>query len=401
MKFNGWTVVLAGCLLLPPVLALVFSLYGEHRLFFWDAKTIPCGLQAYAASGDPNAYLRNPDYAGACAGYGYEYMLPPAVTGVLSVMLKLLGLPVFNGLYFLLYCAGIGLLLQGARNHAGSWREPLLFAVLLACGVFVFEVGSGNVTLTILGLMCGLIAASGRFPRSDICLLALCVLASAFKPVFALYLLVPWYAHRNLRLPVLAATALISGFYAMDAFFNPAGFERWLNLIVPVVYGEPHFGVMRVMQAMGLGAGDWIVQGIVYAAWCVVVIGLLEFIVARMAAPQDRMMAALLAATLLLPRLKEYDAVILLPAFFWLQHQLSETHRRWLLRAVIALAFVAPAAWWWLRKLALWRSMQLHGLTSIADPGWLIATQGYFVTATVLLLFCFMALHHVPHRREG
>lgn len=377
-------------LLLPPVLALAYSLYGEHGMFFWDGRTIPCGLQSFNATGNPNAYLRDSAYPGPCAGYGYEYMLPPAVTAALAALLRGVGPDAFNVAYVLLYGGALAVLLRGAARFAGGWTAPLALAGLIACGVFVFEAGGGNITVPLLALLFLLCTQADRHPQRFAWTIPLCAVAAAFKPFYALYLLLPWFAQPALRLRVLAACSIVSGGYALDAWLQPAAFARWLNLIVPVVYAEPHFGIMRLMQALGLGAGDWWLQAGGYALWCALVLALLWRCRPHLATPAARALAALLAVTLLQPRLKEYDAVVIIPLAFWLLAQLPAARRQRLRLSLLLACGIVPALWWWLRKLGLFIAIEAPTATQIADPRWLIETQGFFLAGAVLILFGFL-----------
>lgn len=390
MKRRWFSGALLLALLLPPVLALAYSLYGEHGMFFWDGRTVPCGLQAFNDTGDPNAYLRNDAHPGACAGYGYEYMLPPAITVALAALLRLAGLDAVNGAYVLLYALALAALLRGAAGFAGQWRAPLALTGLIACGVFVFEFGGGNIAIPFLGLLFWLCLQAERQAERLAWTIPLCVIAAAFKPLYALYLLIPWFAAPALRLRVLAACSLVSVGYALDAWLQPAAFERWLNLIVPVVYAEPHFGIMRLMQAFGLGAGDWWPQAVGYALWSLAVLLVLWRCRQALATPGARALAALLAVTLLQPRLKEYDACVVIPLAFWLQTRLPVAQQRWLRRSLLLICGIVPALWWWLRKLGLFIAVEAPSATQIADPRWLIDTQGFFLAAAVLLLFGFL-----------
>jgi hypothetical protein len=380
---------LLALLLFAPVLAMVLSLYGQHGMVFWDAKTVPCGIQSMLHNGNPNAYLNNASYQGACAGYGYEYMLPPGITSFLAGFVDLAGVGTLNAVYFALYAVALALLADGARRYAGNARELVLFASLIVCGVFVFEIGGGNLTIVFVGLLLGLILRDEQNRLWAPGMVLLCVAASAVKPLYALYLFIPLFAAGS-WLAVAAAAAAISLGYALDATLQAAEFDRWLNLIIPVVYGEPHFGVMRLMQGLGLGAGDWLSQGGGYVLWCALVMGLLWSARPRLLTAQDRALAALLAVTLMLPRLKEYDAIVLIPLVFWLRSRLAARMQAWFQRLVVVLAFLLPALWWWVRKVGLMIAIPEPTLTQAADPGWLIATQGFFLAALLLVMFGFL-----------
>jgi len=316
-------------------------------------------------------------------------MLPPAVTLLLAGVVRAIGIDLLNAAYAVVYALALALLAWAARRQAASAREWLLFAGLFACGVFVFEAGSGNITIVFVALLLGLILTGEAHRHWVACLVLLCVAASAFKPLYALYLFIPLFA-AGAWLAVAAAAAAILAGYAIDALWQAARFDQWLNLIVPIVYAEPHFGVMRLMQWAGLGAGDWLAQAGGYVVWCAAVIGLLWLARPRLPTATDRALAALLGVTLMLPRLKEYDAVVLVPLVFWLRAGLPAQRRRLFERLAIGLGFLLPALWWWVRKAGLFIAVPQPTLTQIADPAWLIATQGFFVAALLLLMFGFL-----------
>lgn len=393
MRANGVRRAALLALLIVPVITLAWSLYVDHGMLFWDAKTIPCGVQAYLAGGDPNAYLRNPGYAGACAGYGYEYMLPPAVTHVLGGLWTLLGDAPLRVLYALVYLLSLGLILAAARRLAPAPGAAVAAAALMVCGVFVFEAGGGNLTVVFLA---ALLATALYRPDRMAWLVPLCAVAAFVKPFYALYLLVPLFARPRLALTVLAAVCAVSVGYALDAALHPAEFDRWLRLSVAVVYGEPHFGVLRILDELGIGAGHWPPLALLYAAWSAGVVAVLYATRRHDAEPRDRACAALLAATLIQPRLKEYDAFVVVPLIFWLTARLPPRRGRQLRTTLIVVAGVVPALWWWGRKVLLFVAVPHPTLTQIADPRWLIATQGFFLAAVALLLFLVLAARLDP-----
>lgn len=395
------TLVLRSVLLLllaPPVLALAWSLYVDGGLFFWDARSIPCGIQSMLQTGNPNAYLPatfnpnhdpNVSFQGACAGYPFQYMQPPAVTSLLAGFTQVFGLDLLNGVYFILYALAIGLLGWSARRYGAKGMELPLFALLIACGVYVYDIGGANITIVFVGLLIGLIATGAHNRHWVTCTVLLCVVASAFKPLYALYLFIPLFA-AGAWLPVTAASAAITVGYAFDAALHAAQFDQWLNLIFPVVYRQPHFGLMYLMEWLGVGTGHWLALAGSYVLWCALVAGLLWSARKHLPDVQDRALAALLATTLMLPRIKEYDAIVLIPLFFWMRAWLPECRRILFQRLALVLAFVLPALWWWFRKIALLASVDNPTLSQIADPKWHMSTQGFFLTGLLLLMFGFL-----------
>lgn len=390
-SLGRWVLIL---LLAAPVLALAWSLYGQHGMFFWDAKTIPCGIQAAVQTGNPNAYL-DPTYPGPCAGDSFQYMLPPAATSLLAGFAGLIGLPLLGAAYLALYALALGLLGRSALRQGASPRELLLFAGLLACGVFVYDVGGGNITIAFAGLLAGLMATAGQNRHWAAGTVLLCAAASALKPLYALYLLIPLFA-AGAWLPVAAAAAAVTVAYALDAALQAPQFDQWLNLIIPVVYGQPHFGLMRLMEWLGFGAGHWLVLGGGYVLWCAAIVALLWSVRGRLPTAEDRAWAALLAVTLMLPRLKEYDAIVLIPLAFWLRSQLPAPRQALFQRLAVALAFLAPALWWWVRKIGLLIAVPDPTLTQIADPRWHISTPGFFLAGLLVLMFGFLVWPAAP-----
>jgi hypothetical protein len=368
----------------------VISLYGVNGLFFWDAKTVPCGLLSFIDTGDPNRYL-NPDYPGACGGFGYEYMVPPAATQLLAGLVRVAGTSWMTVGYALAYAAALSVLLRSTRRYSDNWPEVAAAASLMACGVYLFEAGGGNLTIAFLGGLLALLPRLDRGPRGSLAVVVLCVVGAWIKPMLALYLLIPLYA-AGAWLAVAAGAAAATTLYALDAVLQPVAFDRWLQLIVPIVYDEPHFGVVRLMQAFGLGAGDWGIQMAAYALWCALILTLLWRLRARLPRVDDKAMAALLVVTLLQPRFKEYDAVVLIPLLFWLRARLPTVQRVWLERGIVLGTFVVPALWWWGRKLRLTLGVDHPTLTQWADPRWMIETQGFFLTLASLILFAFLIL---------
>lgn len=379
-RLLAWT---AGVILVAvPAILIAWVLLGDYGAFFWDAKTWPCGIEAMIATGHPNAYL-DPGYAGNCAGYRFTYTPPPAITAVLASLGAALGIDVLVAVYAALYAVALASLGRTVHRLHGSLAVPVLFSLSFACGIFVFETASGNVSIVFGGLLSGLILSIER--RAGL-VVALCVIAALFKPHYALYLLVPLLARGN-YLAVSVAGAAVSLWYAADAVLHRQAFTDWLNLILPIVHGEAHFGFMKLMQFAGYAPGDWSVLAAGYAVWCLLVIGLTLNVCARLASPVDRAFAALACATLLLPRLKEYDCLVLVPLFFWLHVRSTDAQRRLLQRVVGVTAFVVPALWWWARKLPLITGESPLTLRTATEFKWLIQVQGIFVAAVAFIVF--------------
>lgn len=380
-----------------PVLLIAWVLLGDYSAFFWDAGTFPCGIEAMLATGDPNAYL-NPAYPGRCAGSSWQYMQAPAVTAVLSGFVGIFGMNALIALYAGLYAASLALLVWATTQASGGRLAlPLLFFVTLSCGIFIFEIASGNLSIVFAGLLC---AAILQIDRRPVLAIALCVAAAAFKPHYALYLLIPLIARRN-YLAVSFAAAAVSLWYALDAALHPETFARWLELILPIVHREPHFGFMRWMQEAGYAEGDWLLLGGVYVVWCAALLGVTLRMCATMSSPVDRAFAALGCVTLMLPRLKEYDCLVIVPLFFWLATHLAESQTRWLHRLVFVLGFAAPAAIWWFRKLPLLIDPAGTTLRAAAEMKWLLQNQGIYLVAAFAILFGTMALRFARAPRHA
>lgn len=366
-----------------PALLIAWVLLADYGAFFWDARTFPCGIEAMLATGEPNAYL-DPAYPGSCAGYRFQYMPAPAITRVLAAFVSLVGMDALVIGYAALFAAALAALARSAvRLHRGSPLLPLLFFLTLSCGIFVFETASGNLSIVLAGLM---VVAISKIDERPSWIVALCIVAALFKPHYALYLLIPLVARRD-YLAVSFAAAVISLWYAIDALLHPEAFSAWLELILPIVHAEPHFGFMRAMQIAGYAQGDWAVLAAAYLAWCAFLLVLTLRVCARLPSSADRAFAALACVTLMLPRLKEYDCLVLVPLFFWLAQGLAERCRLWLYRLVLLAGFVTPAVAWWVRKLPMIFDSSTATLRAAAEIPWLLHVQGIFLVAALALVF--------------
>lgn len=366
-----------------PALLIAWVLLADYGAFFWDARTFPCGIEAMLATGEPNAYL-DPAYPGSCAGYRFQYMPAPAITRVLAAFVGLVGINALVIGYAALYAAALAALARSTvRMNGGSPLLPLLFFLTLSCGIFVFETASGNLSIVLAGF---LVVAIANIDERPAWIVALCVVAALFKPHYALYLLIPLVARRD-YLAVSFAAAAISLWYAVDALLHPEAFSAWLELILPIVRAEPHFGFMRVMQLAGYAQGDWAVLAAVYLAWVAFLLVLTLRVCARLPSPTDRAFAVLACVTLMLPRLKEYDCLVLVPLFFWLAQGLAGRARRWLYGLVLLAGFVTPAVAWWVRKLPMIFDASTATLRAAAEIPWLLHVQGIFLVAALALVF--------------
>lgn len=371
-----------------PALLISWVLLGDYGAFFWDAGTFPCGIEAMLSTANPNAYL-DPAYPGSCAGSRFQYMQAPGITKLLAGFVSIFGMNALIVLYGCVYAVSIATLgWSVARLNRTPPMLPLMFFLTLSCGIFVFEVASGNLSIVFAGLLTALILNIDRRPGLAV---ALCMTAAVFKPHYALYLLIPLVARRN-YLAASFGAAGISLWYAADAMLHPEAFSRWLELIIPIVRGEPHFGFMRLMEAAGYAQDNWTLLAGTYIGWCAFLLALTLRVCARMSLPTDRAFAALACVTLMLPRLKEYDCLVLVPLFFWLAPRLADGTRQWLYRLVLFGSFVAPAAVWWIRKLPMLLEPSSVTLRAAAEIRWLLHTQGIFLVAAVAIVFGMMII---------
>ncbi|MDT3670023.1 MAG: hypothetical protein ROZ37_06790 [Aromatoleum sp.] len=375
-----------------PALLTAWVLLADYGAFFWDARTFPCGLEAMLSTGNPNAYL-DPAYPGSCAGYRFQYMSAPGVTRLLADVVDVIGMKALAVGYGALYAASlVALAWTVARDNRGSPLVPALFFLTLSCGIFVFETSSGNLSIVFAGLVSIAVLKldEGTWPA-----VALCVVAALFKPHYALYLLIPFVARRDV-LGASFGAAAVSLWYAADAVLHPGEFSAWLELILPIVHAEPHFGFMRLMQVAGYAQGDWTILALAYLAWCAFLLVLTLRVCNRLTSAVDRGFAALACVTLMLPRLKEYDCLVLVPLFFWLAHGLPPPARSRLYRLVVSVGFVAPALLWWIRKLPLAVDSSTVTLRAIADIPWLLQAQGIFLVAAMAIVFATMVVAAGP-----
>jgi len=363
-----WSAV---ALLSLPVLLLAWVMFYHYGAFFWDAKAYSCGIEAMRLTGNPN------DYQGACQTYAWQYMYPPAVTALLVGLTAPIAPALQVAGYGGLYLVAVGLWVRVTCAQAPDAMLAVLATLLCACGVFAYEMATGNLAMVVAALM---VCSVPHAKRGWIGLLAVALVAALFKPHYALYFLVPALVRRNLLLLAASSLALTLWYFA-DALRNDAAFDRWLSEIFGIIYGETHFGLLKLLELAGFGEGAWQAQFLLYGLWCLLLLGVLWRVGRPLADPGERGWLALLVATLMFPRLKEYDMLVLVPLMFWLANRLRGSLRRSYCGAVIALGFVLPWSWWAGRKL-LWLSRTGElSLQTVTDLRWLVQMQGWFLAA--------------------
>lgn len=369
---------LALCLL--PGLLFGLSLLLEHHAYLWDATVYRCAIEATLAHGDPYRFV------GDCTGYFLPHTYPYAGTRLLAELASLTGTTVLGYAYVLAYAAGCALFLYVAGRLGGSPQTVALLVLAPAAGVFVSELVSGNMGVPFYAALSWLIwrGAGGR-PVT-----ALGVAMAPFKPLYAAYLLLPFFQRREMLLPIAGSIA-VAAWYGGDALLFPAHFADWLRTAVEHANEVPGFGFSMLVRKSGLElqSGQWIIAA--YAVWAAFVLLLTLRAVERAPTPMLRAFVAIAGVALLLPRLKEYDCLMLIPLALALWPTLDARERREWLGLVGGFAIVLPAAIWWLRKLALVWGTSPATWRNLVDMRWLVQNQGAFLFAALLAALVWLA----------
>lgn len=367
-------------LCLVPGLLFGLSLLLEHRAWLWDATVYRCAIEATLAHGDPY------NFVGDCTGYFLPHTYPYAGTRLLAGLASLTGTTVLGYLYILAYAGGGALFLYVAGRLGASPLAVTFLVLAPAAGVFVSELVSGNIGIPFYGALSWLIwREAGARPVT-----ALGVAMAPFKPLYAAYVLLPFFQRREMLLPLAGAIA-VTAWYGGDALLFPAHFADWLRTAVEHANEVPGFGFSMLVRKSGLElqGGPWIVAA--YAVWAAFVLVLTLRAVERAPTPQLRAFVAIAGTALLLPRLKEYDCLMLIPLALTLWPTLDARERREWLALVGGFAIVLPAVIWWLRKLALVWGTSPATWRNLVDMRWLVQNQGAFLFAALLAALVWLA----------
>ncbi|NMG44976.1 hypothetical protein GPA22_14710 [Aromatoleum toluvorans] len=367
-------------LCLVPGVLFGLSLLLEHHAWLWDATVYRCAIDATLAHDDPYRFV------GDCAGYFLPHTYPYAGTRLLAGLATMTGTPLLGYAYVLAYAAGSALFLYAAGRIGGSTRAVALLVLAPAAGVFVSELVSGNMGVPFYGALLWLIwrGAGGR-PVT-----ALGVAMAPFKPLYAAYLLLPFFQRREILLPFAGALA-VAAWYGGDALLFPVHFADWLRAATGHANEVPGFGFSMLVRKSGmeLQGGTAIVAA--YALWAAFAVVLTLRAVARAPTPLLRALVAVAGTALLLPRLKEYDCLMLIPLALALWPTLDARERREWLALVGGFGIALPATIWWLRKLALVWGTAPATWRSLVDMRWLVQNQGAFLFAALLAALVWLA----------
>lgn len=374
-----------------PALLFAGSLLIEHGAAFWDGTVYRCAIETMLSTGNPY------HFAGECAEQGLPHTYPHAGTRLLAALAAQTGVGPLSVLYVALYLLGFAALLLALRRHGASPPATAAALIVPAAGIFVSELASGNMALPFFGL---LFLALSRDANQTAWTVLLCLLIAPFKPLYTAYLLVPFLVRRAELAPA-AGLAAIMLWYAGDAALFPPLFAEWLHAALRHSDHVPGFGFAFLLRAGGLDGHGWLPLGLAYLAWCAVVAGLTLRALRRVEAPAVRALIAVAAVALLLPRLKEYDCLVLVPLSFALWPELSERGRRQLAIIVGGLAVALPAAFWWGRKLMFLASDSGLSWRSLVDMRWLVRHQGYFLAASLAGLLLWLAFRPSDTTRQG
>ncbi|WP_156822025.1 hypothetical protein [Azoarcus sp. KH32C] len=378
MPASRWLAALA-CLIPGAVFAL--SLLVEHQAYFWDGTVYRCAIEAAQATGDPYRFV------GDCTGYFLPHTYPYAGTRLLAGIASMLGMPALSVAYVSLYVAGAALFVHVLYRLCGSAALVLALVVAPGAGVFVSELVSGNMAIPFYGLLLWLTWSTASATRP---VAALCVVTAPFKPLYSAYLILPVLLRREFLIPGLCIV-LVAAWYAADLTLFPTYFAEWLNVAVRHANEVPGFGFSMLVRKTGLGLGGG--PGVIFAylLWACGVVLLTLRAIARTPSSLVRTLVAVAGTALLLPRLKEYDCLVLVPLSVAMWSSLTGSERRQWLTLVGGFGVALPAAVWWLRKGMLLIGAVPFGWRGFVDMRWLVQNQGGFLFAAMLAALFWLA----------
>lgn len=376
---------------LIPGVVFALSLLLEHQAYFWDGTVYRCALEATLATGNPYQFV------GDCHGYFLPHTYPYGGTRVLAALASVIGVAPLSALYVLAYVAGTVLM---ARLLYQQGASALLIAALLVApgaGVFVSELVSGNMGVPFYGVLLWL---TWRHASSATVPVALGAAMAPFKPLYAAYIGLPFFTQRKILIPALGAGA-VAGWYAADAGLFPEFFSLWLANAAEHANQVPGFGFSMLVRKAGGQLDGTFAIGFAYLLWA----GTITLVTLRAVrrAP-DAPIAALTAiagTALLLPRLKEYDCLVLLPLSLALWATMTRHEQREWLGLVGGFGIGLPALIWWLRKLPLLTGGNAEPWRAFVDMRWLVQNQGGFLFAALLAALIWLAYRPQPEPRHA
>lgn len=364
-----------------PGLLFAASLLFEHHAIFWDGTVYRCAIEATLATGNPYRFV------GDCAGYPLPHTYPFFGTLLLAAAAQVTGVTWLGVGYLIIYALGAAGLIWACLFSAPTRGVGVWVLIAAAAGIVVSEMASGNMAIPFYGLWFVLCL---RYTGSPQLMIMPCLLIAPFKPLYAVYLLVPVMAQGRQVGPA-AAMAAVSLWYVADARLHPEHFAAWLDAVMGHVSQVPGFGIARwlgAIFALPYGSSPMLVA---HAAWSALALWLTLRVLRREEDPALRNLIATAGAALLLPRLKEYDCLVLLPLAGLLYGHSAGTLRHGFAWLVGITLFVLPAASWWWRKIILLAGTAPLDWRAIVDMRWLVQHQGDFLALTLFVLLGWMA----------
>lgn len=383
---NRTILALALLLCVLPGAIFSFSLLAEHRAYFWDGTVYRCAIEATLATGNPYRFI------GECAGYFLPHTYPYAGTHVLAALTQALGLDAMRGLYLALYLSGTALFIHTLRRLNASPASITLLILAPGAGVFVSEFVSGNMGIPFYGFLIWLLARSEGQSRA-VTILAACM--APFKPLYGSYVLLPFLLRREWLLPAAMAVS-VGLWYLADALLFREQFTAWLGAAVDHANAVPGFGFSMLIRKGGLALESSALVFAAYALWVACIIALTLRAVRQAPTPLVAAFVALAGTALLLPRLKEYDCLVLIPLSCALWSATPRRERQEWFALVGGFALVLPALVWWIRKVPLLWTSPHEPWRAFVDMRWLVQHQGGFLFAAMLAALLLIAFRRAP-----
>lgn len=364
-----------------PGIVFALSLLAEHQAYFWDGTVYRCALEAALASGNPYVFV------GDCQGYFLPHTYPYGGTRMLAAIASVVGVAPLSALYLVVYVAGVGLIARQLHALGASVWFIATLLVAPGAGVFVSELVSGNMGVPFYGALLWLV---WKHASSSMAPVALGAAMAPFKPLYAAYIGLPFLTQRKRLIPALGALA-VAVWYAADAGLFPQFFSLWLANASRHANEVPGFGFSMLVRRAGGQLEGSLAIGAAYALWAGTIIAVTLRAVRGAPSAPVAALIAIAGTALLLPRLKEYDCLVLLPLSCALWPTLLPRERREWIGLVGGFGVALPALIWWLRKVPMLAGGVAEPWRTFVDMRWLVQNQGGFLFAAMLAALIWLA----------
>jgi hypothetical protein len=281
--------------------------------FMWDASVYMCGAEAYKADISPYSA-----HGMECLVSGLPFVYPPLFAWALSLLPTVLLPIILYGLH-LAFSFLLIFLVFWIAEPASRGRASVLFLTFIG-GINLLALLTGNLSVAFYSML-----ALALYLGSVRTCYVICLLGTLIKAQYGVFFLVPFLIDRNvLRAGIFGM--LLATIFALDAWAHPRLFAEWLSAVSRLADG-PDVGWSFLHGLAALGSFSPTEKVIAYVPYAVGLIGL--FLWATQDVPRGRqygLLATLLGISLL-PRLKEYDLLLVVPIYLHLSMSMPDRLR--------------------------------------------------------------------------